>query len=169
MDFFDVVNARRSVRRFLPDPVDRADLERIVAAGVEAPSGCNLQLRQYVIVDDSALVERIRPMSKALAGAPAIIVVLVEPTGTKYGEFWVQDASAAIENMLLAAVALGYASCWVEGQVRPREDDLRKLLGVPEALRVWSLMPVGKPAETPPRPPKPAPAEVTHHNAFGRR
>jgi len=169
MDFFDVVNARRSVRKFLPGPVPRADLERIVAAGVEAPSGCNLQLRQYVIVDDPAVVEKIRPMSKALAGAPAIIVVLVEPTGTKYGEFWVQDASAAIENMLLAAVALGYASCWVEGQVRRREDDLRKLLGVPEPLRVWSLMPVGRPAETPSRPPKPDPADITHHNAFGRR
>lgn len=52
MDFFSVVADRRSVREFLPDAVPREVLERIVAAGIEAPSGCNMQMRQYVIVDD---------------------------------------------------------------------------------------------------------------------
>jgi nitroreductase len=167
MDFFDVVAARRSVRAYLPDPVGRDVLEKIVAAGVEAPTGCNLQLKQYLIVDDPGLLEQIRPISPALNGAPAAIVLLVEPTATKYGEYWVQDASAAMENMLLAAAALGYAGCWVEGHVRPNEDKLRKLLGVPDNLRVWSLTPVGKAAKSPARPPKPQPPEVTHYNRFG--
>ena len=167
MEFFEVVNSRRSVRKYLPQPVARDALERIVAAGIEAPTGCNLQLKQYVIVDDPNLLAKIRPVSRALAGAPAVIVLLIAPEGTKYGEFWVQDASAAMQNMLLAAVALGYGACWVEGQVRPREAELAKLLGVPEELRVWSLMPVGTPAESPPRPAKPAPAEVIHYNCFG--
>jgi len=166
MDFFAAVNARRSVRQFKDQPVPPDTLEKIVAAGVEAPSGCNMQLRQYVIVDDPALLEKIRPMSGALKTAPAIIVLVMDPKGTPYGEFWMQDASAAMQNMLLAAVALGYASCWVEGGIRRHEDTLRQLLNVPPHLRVWSLLPVGLPAETPKRPAKPAAKDVTHYNRF---
>lgn len=169
MEFFDVVNARRSVRQYLPDPVGRDVLESIVAAGVEAPSGCNMQLRQYVIVDDPAVMAKIRPLGGAMKGAPAAIVLLVEPKGTQFGEFWVQDASAAMENMLLAAVALGLAGCWVEGAIRRCEDELREILAVPPELRVWSLLPVGRPAVAPARPPKTAAPDVTHYNRFGGR
>ena len=169
MDFFEAVSARRSVREYLGEPVGRDVLEKIVAAAVEAPTGCNMQLKQYLIVDDPAVLDKVRPLSKALKGAPAIIVLLVEPTGTQYGEFWVQDASAAMENMLLAAVALGYAGCWVEGQVRPNEEKLRKILGVGDELRVWSLTPIGKPAAAPARPPKSRPSEVMHYNRFGAK
>ena len=169
MDFFEVVNSRRSVRQYLPEPVPRDVLRRIVAAGVEAPSGCNLQLRQYLIVDDPQLMDRIRPVSKSLTGATTAIVLLVEPRATSFGmEFWVQDASAAMENMLLAAVALGYAGCWVEGALRRSEDLLRKELGVPDSLRVWSLMPVGKPVAIPARPDKPKADDVTHYNRYGQ-
>ena len=170
MDVFDAINMRRSVRQYTDEPVPRQVLERIVAAGVEAPSGCNMQLRQYIIVDDPGVMDQIRPVSKALRGARAVIVLLVEPQGSKFGiEFWVQDASAAMENMLLAAVALGYASCWVEGALRKCEDTLREVLGVPASLRVWSLAPVGKAGEVPARPPKPAPDKITHYNRYGAR
>lgn len=169
MDLFDAIYKRRSVREYLPDPVPRKDLERIVAAAVEAPSGCNMQLRQYVIVDDPAVMDKLRPFSSALKTAPAAVVLLVNPTPTKFGEFWMQDISAAMENMLLAATALGYGSCWVEGALRRCEDQLRALLSVPKDLRVWSLMPVGKPAATPPRPAKPSPDDVTHWNRCGQQ
>jgi len=164
--FFSVVNTRRSVRKFTDEAVPREVLEKIVAAGVEAPSGVNAQLRQYIIVDDPETMERVRFASGALKSAPAAIVIVMDPQATKHGEFWVQDASAAMQNMLLAAVALGYAACWIEGAVRRCEDDLKKVLGVPKGLRVWSLLPVGKAAETPQRPTKPAPEDVTHHNRF---
>ncbi len=168
MDFFETVHARRSVRRFVGDPVGRDILERIVSAGAEAPTGCNMQAKQYLIVDDPSVMDQIRPLAGAMNAAPAAIVLLIEPKGTKFGEFWIQDASAAMENMLLAAVALGYAACWVEGGVRRCEDQLREILAVPEHLRVWSMMPVGLPAESPQRPPKPAAADITHYNRFSR-
>ena len=167
MEFFDVVRSRRSVRQYAPDPVARDVLEKIVAAGIEAPSGCNMQLRQYVLVDDPAVMDRLRPVSQAIDRAPAAIVLLVSPTGTPYGEFWIQDASAAMENMLLATVALGYASCWIEGALRRSEEMLRELLAVPPELRVWAMMPVGKPAAVPARPKKSEPSEVVHYNRFG--
>ena len=170
MDFFDAVTARRSVRQFKADAVGRNVLEKIVAAGIEAPSGCNLQLRQYVIVEDPAVMDKLRPLSGAIDGAPAAIVLLVDPQRSKFGdEFWVQDASAAMENMLLAAVALGYAACWVEGALRRCEEQLRAILNVPANLRVWSLMPVGKPAQHPPRPVKSLFGDVVHYNGFGKR
>jgi nitroreductase len=113
-------------------------------------------------------MEQIRPISKALTGAPACIVILVDPKATPRGEFYVQDASAAMENMLLAAVGLGYGACWIEGAVRRAEGQLRQLLGVPQDLRVWSLMPVGRPAALPPRPPKLDQRQITHYNRFGQ-
>ena len=163
---FSVINARRSVRKFTDEPVPREVLEKIVAAAIEAPTGVNAQLKQYIIVDDPAVLDRIRPASPALETAPTVIVIVMDPKPTKFGEFWVQDASAAMENMLLAAVALKYAACWVEGAIRRCEDELKEVLGVPKHLRVWSLLPVGKAAETPARPPKPEPGEVTHYNRF---
>ncbi len=166
MDLFEAIHTRRSVRSYRPDPVGREVLEKIVACGVEAPSGCNMQLRQYVIVDDPALMEQLYPVSSALSGAPAGIVLLIEPRGNKFGEFYVQDASAAIENMLLAAVALGLSACWVEGAVRRHEEALRKLLAVPDPYRVWAILPIGRAAVSPVRPPKPAAKDVTHYNRF---
>ncbi|MGC9453498.1 MAG: nitroreductase family protein [Phycisphaerae bacterium] len=169
MDALTAIHARRSVRKFRPDPVGREDLKRIVAAAVDAPSGCNAQLRQYIVVDDPELMDKLRPYSHALESAPAAVVLLIDPKPTEFGEFWVQDASAAMENMLIAATALGYGSCWVEGAIRRHEKEIAKLLGVPEPLRVWSVMPVGKPEETPRRPTKPDLADVTHFNTFAQR
>ena len=169
MDFFDVINARRSVRKYTPERVGDKVLETIVAAGIEAPTGCNMQAKQYVIVNDPQVMAKISPLTGAMDGASAAIVLLIEPKGTKFGEFWMQDASAAMENMLLAAVAAGYAGCWIEGAVRPHEDQLREILAVPDHLRVWSLTPIGRPAALPQRPPKPDLADITHRNGFGWR
>ncbi len=169
MDLFEAINKRRSVRKYKSDPVDAGDLRKIVEAGIEAPSGCNMQLRQYVIVQDPETMEKIRPLSGALAGARACIVILVDPKQTRYGSFWVQDASAAMENMLLAATALGYGSCWVEGAIRRCEDQLRDILKVPGDLRIWSMMPVGTPESLPARPEKSDYADIVHHNRFGQQ
>ena len=167
MDFYDVVKNRRSVRRFTDEPVPRDVLERIVQAGIDAPSGLKLQNRQFVIVDDPGVLGKMRPMSNAMETSPGMIVLLMDPKATKYGEFWVQDASAAMENMLLAAVAEGYGACWVEGGMRPHQETIRKLLDVPASLHVWSLVSLGKAAQDPPRPPKSQLADVLHYNHFG--
>jgi nitroreductase len=126
-------------------------------------------LRQYVIVDDPAVMGKLRAFSHALETAPAAIVLVIDPKPTQFGEFWVQDASAAMQNMLLAAEALGYGACWVEGAIRRHEKEIAELLGVPEPLRVWSIMVVGRAAEKPQRPEKSDPQEVTHVNVFGQR
>ena len=169
MPFLKVVNARRSVRKFLSDPVPLDVLEKIVAAGVEAPTGCNAQFRQYMIVTDPAVMDQLRAVSAAVKTAPAAIVQLIEPKAAKYGDYHLQDAAASIQNMLLAAVALGYASCWVEGQVRASHEKIRQMLGVPADVNVSAILPIGKAAEAPQRPAKAAMADITHYDRFGNK
>lgn len=165
--FFEVVKARRSVRRFTDDPVPMQVLQAIVAAGLEAPTGCNAQFRQYMILTRPAVMDRLRAVSPALATASAAIVQLIEPKTTSYGDYYLQDAAASVENMLLATVALGYASCWVEGQVRPSHQEIRQILGVPDDVNVSAILPIGKPAQTPNRPTKLTVAQATHYDRYG--
>ena len=166
MDLYDAINARRSVRSYTSDPVDPEALKRITQAGIEAPTGCNMQLRQFIIVDDADVIAKLDELG-VTKGAPAVVVILMDPQGTAYGEFWVQDASATMENMLLATVAEGLGACWIEGQVTPKEPELRTILNVPEDLRVWSIMCVGHPTQQPARPAKPDFADIVHFNRFG--
>ncbi|MCL2701933.1 MAG: nitroreductase family protein [Phycisphaerae bacterium] len=169
MDLFAAILERRSIRKFQARSVSRGDLETIVVAGVEAPSGCNMQLRQFVIVDEPAVLAKLAPFSRALVGAPACIAILAEPKATPYGEYWRQDASASMQNMLLAATGLGLGGCWIEGGFDKNEDAIREILGVPSTFRVCSLMSIGYASEPGQRPEKSLPRDVTHYNRFGEK
>jgi len=170
MDLFAAIMERRSIRKFQADRrVSREVLENIVVAGVEAPSGCNMQLRQFVIVDDPALLAKLAPLNRAMNGAPACIAILAEPKATPYGEYWRQDASASMQNMLLAATALGLGSCWIEGGFDRNENTIHDILHIPPTLRVCSLMSVGYAVDPAQRPVKSLPGDVTHYNRFGEK
>jgi len=169
MDLFDAIYARRSVRQFTDEPVSREDLKKITATAIEAPTGCNAQFKHYVIIDDPAVMDAIRPSSGVFKTACAAVAIVMEPKAAKFGEFWMQDASAAMQNMLLAAEALGYGACWVEGALRPHEDALREALGVGEDMLVWSIMAIGHSAVKASRPPKPQFEEVAFFNRLGSK
>jgi hypothetical protein len=79
--------------------------------------------------------------------------------------WWVEDGAAAVENMLIASTALGYGSCWLEGYTLPREEEFKKLLGIPEKKRLLTLVPIGVPAEWPTREKK-ALEEVLHWERY---
>jgi nitroreductase len=66
-----------------------------------------------------------------------------------YSRWWLEDGSAAIQNMLVASTALGYGSCWVEGDALPHEEQFKTLLYIPKGKRLLALVPVGVPAEWP--------------------
>lgn len=154
MDLFDAIRSRFSYRgAFEKTPVPRADLQRIVEAGLMAPSGCNMQTTHVVAADDPALLAKMGALLKkpGFASAPAAILVLTHEVPGIGGKLYhVQDYAAAIENMLLAIAALGYASCWVEGYVRYYDDiaaKMAKLVGAPEEYAVVAYLPVGVAAE----------------------
>jgi len=159
MDFFEAVDARYSYRdEFTDDAVPKEDLDKIVRAGLAAPSGCNKQTTTFVCVTDPELVAKIADLQtmKACKTAKAFICCCIdrEPEAAyKEFSFQVEDCAAAVENMLLAISALGYASVWIDGGLRVdgRAEKLGELLGVPESKVVRVMLPVGRPVSDGPR------------------
>jgi nitroreductase len=156
MDIFQTIANRHSYRGvFKDEAVKRDDLTKIVQAGLDAPSGCNAQTTEFVIVDNSELVSKINKMSesnKAVQTAKAYIACIVnkKPEPVYQGKaFEIEDCAAAVENMLLAITALGYASVWIDGWLRAedRNEIISKMLGVNENKIVRIILPIGIPAE----------------------
>jgi len=153
MELFEAVAKRHSYRgRFTDAPVPREDLRRIVQAGIQAPSAKNEQVVTFVIVDDPALLGRIaeiveRPVCRS---AKAMIACAADPRPVLSDiSFAVEDCAAAVENMLLAITALGYAGVWLDGALRSedRAGRIGRLLGVPPERTVRILLPIGVPEE----------------------
>jgi nitroreductase len=145
MDALEAIRRRRSVRRYTGDPIPREDLEKIVDAGRLAPTGNNRQPWDFIVVTDRAMIDRLKVAAGWMDKAGAIIAVVLDPSS----RWWLEDGSAAVENMLIASTALGYGSCWLEGYTLPREEEFKALLGVPEGKRLLTLVPFGVPAERP--------------------
>jgi nitroreductase len=161
MDTLEAIRSRRSIRRYTGEPVPKADLEKIVEAARWAATGSNRQPWDFVVVTDRSTLEQFKTAGAWIAQAPAVIVVVMDPVS----RWWVEDGAAAIENMLLASVALGYGGCWVEGDALPREAEFKALLGVPVEKRIMALIPIGVAAETPAPAKKPL-AQVLHWERY---
>ncbi len=153
---YDLIVARRTVRRFRRAPVPREALERIANAGRLAPSAANLQPLEFVAVDDAAVARAVFPCLRwaayiAPAGNPApgeepaaYVVLLVNTNIREKG--YEYDAGAAMENMILAARDEGLGSCWL---ISVDKDRLREILDVPRDYRVDAVLALGFPAEEP--------------------
>lgn len=174
MNVTDAIQNRRSYRgKYKPTPVPREDLEKIMQAGLDAPSGCNKQTTSLICVDDPEVLAKVHgvidpPMAET---APAMICVLTRRI-IAYRDrcFAVQDYAAAIENMLLAIVALGYQSCWYEGHITDNDrigDKIAGILGVPEEYELVCVLPVGVAENDPAVPPKKPFEERAWFNHFG--
>lgn len=151
MDLFDAIKGRRSVRKFKSGAVEEAKVIEMLRAGMMAPSAGNQRPWHFVVVDSREVLDGImavHPHAGMLKGAPMAIVVCADRNSEKHKGYWVQDCSAAVENMLLAAHALGLGACWLG--VFPREDrvaGIQKLLGTPEGVVPLAAIAVGCPAE----------------------
>lgn len=151
----EAIKYRSSYRgKYLEEAVPKEDLRLIMEAGLAAPSGCNSQTTSIVAVDDPELLDKIRSVMNRPVGktAPALIFVLTERIASFHGNCYaVQDYSAAIQNMLLEIVNLGYESCWVEGYVTDEKDgigkEVAKILNLDSKYEVVCFLPVGKAAD----------------------
>jgi nitroreductase len=161
MDTLEAIRNRRSIRRYTGDAIPKADLEAIVDAARLAATGSNQQPWDFVVVTEPSKIVKLKVSGPWMEKAGAVIAVIMDPKS----RWWVEDGSAAIENMLLASVALGYGACWVEGDALPREEQLKGLLGVPADKRLMALIPVGVPAENPTREKKSL-AQVLHWERY---
>jgi nitroreductase len=149
MDIFEAIAKRHSYRgEFTLAPVPRSDLEKIVQAGIQAPSGCNEQVVSFVIIDEAQLIAQIAGIivKPVCATARAMIACVIDPRLVHNGlSFGVEDCAAAVENMLLAITALGYASVWLDGVLRAENRAFRvgELIGVPSDKVVRIILPIG--------------------------
>jgi nitroreductase len=142
------IKKRRSIRRYTSEPVADDDVRALLEAAMAAPSADNLQPWEFIVVDQRDLRQKLaetHPWSSMCAGAPVVIVVCANHRRSKH---WVEDASAATENLLLCAAARDLGTVWVglypnQGS----EKHVRDTLGIPSALRVLCMVPVGHPAE----------------------
>ena len=154
MPMQEIIN-RRSVRSYRSDAVSEEQIEQLLRAAMAAPSAGNQQPWEFIVVTDRTLLTKItevHPHSKMLLEAPAAIVVCGNLTREKHVDYWVQDCSAAVENMLLEATHLGLGSVWLG--VYPRQDrvaGLKKLFQLPEPVIPFAVVAIGY-ATSPPSP-----------------
>lgn len=154
MNTLDIISSRHSYRGpYQTTPVPREHMRAILEAGYAAPSGCNAQTTSFIAVDDPDLMAQLFTVIKKGLGktAPAMVCVLTQKIPARNGRyFYIQDYSAAIQNMLLAIEDLGYASCWVEGHITDTDNigkQMAAMLGVPEEYELICYLPVGIPTE----------------------
>jgi len=151
MDAIRAIMQRRSIRKYEPESISDDDLETILEAGRQAPSGGNSQPWHFVVVRGEELKRRLAEACSGqiwMADAGAIIAGLGKPSGSGKGVSL--HLAIAIQNMIIAAASLGYGTCWI-GDFK--EGQVREVLGIPDDVPIVALTPVGKPAEKPdPRP-----------------
>jgi len=164
MDLFEAIRARASVRAYEPCEITDQELSRILDAGRRAPSGMNRQPWHFIVVRDKATLSELGKIQACIADACAAIAVVVDADATR---FWKEDGSAAIENMLLAIVALGYGSVWVEGYGPEQEEHGKRVLSVPAQLRLLAILPIGRPAGEVSQAQKKPLSEIAHIEAYG--
>jgi nitroreductase len=147
----ELIKKRRSIRRYTREPISDADVAVLLEAAMAAPSADNLQPWEFVVVRDAGLRRQLaetHPWSRMCADAPVVFVVCGHERRSGH---WVEDASAATENLLLAAAGLDLGAVWVG--VYPQtgnEEHVRRVLSIPRELRVLCLVPVGHPGESKP-------------------
>ncbi|MFO7959083.1 MAG: nitroreductase family protein [Candidatus Brocadiia bacterium] len=151
MDAYEALMTRRSIRSYTDEPVSDEDVEKILRAAMAAPSAGNEQQWHFVVIRDDETMGHImdvHPYSGMLAEADVCIAVLADLSLEKHKGYWVQDASAATQNILLAAHALGLGAVWLGVHpVEEREEGLKAILNLPDGVECLSLVSIGHPAE----------------------
>ena len=161
MDVFEAIRTRRSIRKYKDKQVPWDNVVTILQAGKYAPSAGNLQSWKFIVVKNDGkrtAIAKACMEQEWMETAPVHIVVVAEPKkierhyGTR-GErlYVVQECAAAMENMLLTAHSLGLGACWIGAF---DEDEIWRILGLPEEVSVQGIITVGYADETPETPAK---------------
>jgi nitroreductase len=150
-DLFTTIHNRKSVRNFTGEPVSKEQLDMILKAAMAAPSAVNMQPWAFVVITDKKTMDSladILPFAKMLykAGAAICVCMIPEKAYEKRVEFAIMDCSAASQNILLSAEALGLGAVWTAAE--PWEelaDNVRKILGIPGNILPLNIIPIGHP------------------------
>ncbi|MFH1288438.1 MAG: nitroreductase family protein [bacterium] len=139
----ETIKKRRSVRKYLDKPISKEILQELIDTGRLAPTARNEQPWEFVVVTNRELLRKVGGVTdhgKFICDAAACIVVCCRDT-----KYFLEDGSAATENIILAAESFGVCSCWVAGHKKAYCEDIKKILGVPDNLIIISLISIGYP------------------------
>lgn len=169
MDVTTAIKTRRSIRAYKDKPIEDEKLEAVLEAGRLAPSAKNKQEWKYVIVRDKALREKMVDAAngqKFVGQAPAIIVACSVETdyAMPCGELaYPVDVAISVDHMTLAAVEQGLGTCWIGAF---KQDEVKKLLDIPEEVRVVVLLPIGYPDISPDPKPRRSMEEIAVYDKW---
>jgi len=164
MDAMEALHTRRSCRKFAAKEVARELIEEAVDAARLAATARNEQPWEFVVVTEKATRRAVAGMTDYgpfIADAPVCIAVLAHDT-----KYYLEDGSAATQNILLAAHAVGLGACWVAGDKKPYAPKIAQLLGAPADVRLVALVAIGWPEGALPNPQKRPLQDVIHWGKF---
>ena len=151
MDAIDAILTRRSIRKFTNEPVTDEQVETLLKAAMYAPSAGNQQPWHFIVVQDRAILDSvpdIHPYTMMIKQAPLAVIVCGDLQKEMYEGYWVQDCSAATENLLLAAHAMGLGAVWCGIFPRgERVEGIIKMFNLPDKVLPLCVIPIGWPAE----------------------
>ncbi len=166
MEFSEVLFKRRSIRKYEDRDVSEDKMKKLIRAGKSAPSANNKQPWHFVVIrseETRRKIMDIHPYSSMLAEAPAAISVCGNID--KSESYWVQDCSAATQNILLMAENLGLGAVWLGLHPRrERREEVADMLDLPENIRPLNIIAVGHPAESSHRVDRYDPDKVHYEN-----
>ena len=148
-NFTDVIFSRRSIRKYTSEKIDENIIKTLLEAAMAAPSASNRRPWHFVVVSERKTLDKLAEVhkyGKMLFDAPLCIAVCGDQAASE--RFWVQDCSAATENILLAATALDLGAVWLG--VHPSDErvaDVRGILEIPKGYTPLNLISIGYPAE----------------------
>jgi len=163
VDTIEALKSRRSIRKYKKRRVSRDLIKRIVDCARHAPTAVGIQPWEFVVVTQRESLKKLAGLTdygKFIAEAAGCVAVFCRDT-----KYYLEDGSAATQNILLAAHALGLGACWVAGDKKAYANEVATLLGAPSGHRLVSLIPIGYPDERPVRKKRPL-SEVLHWERF---
>jgi len=176
LDVFEAIKNRRSVRAFTNEHVSDAEVKKLIDAARRAPSAGNIQPWEFVIIRNKNVKRGLCQAAgnqNFIEEAPVVIIVCANTSRSErgYGSrginlYCLQDTAAATQNMLLAAHALGLATCWVGAF---QEEEAKKVLNLPAGVRPVAIIPVGHQVRKPLARPRRPLNEIVHFETFGRK
>lgn len=166
----ETILTRKSVRQFTAEPVTETQIDTLLRCAMAAPTAVNSQPWDFIVVTDRALLDTIGTRYPNTRISPNVQVAIVpcgnmQKTFAAAPDFWIDDLSAATENLLLAAHSMGLGAVWCGIYHTDRVTGIQEILGLPEYIVPLCIVPVGHPAEDPEPKDKYKPENI-HHNGF---
>ncbi|MFT3985493.1 MAG: nitroreductase family protein [Lachnospiraceae bacterium] len=148
----EAIATRRSIRKFTKEKISKETIELLLAAAMNAPSACNQQSWHFIVVTDHEKLEKLSKFHdgvRFVKDAPIAIIICGEPSAAVLDFYWVDDCSAATQNLLLAAHSFGLGAIWtgINRQDLEAIKFFRQCLGIPNQYIPFAMVPIGYPAE----------------------